>query len=113
MTFQIEVYVRKKKQIARQYVTPPVWDGYQHHACMSKQVTEYEEILLDADKQALRIVDQLATEVGVPFKVYDVATFAGKLRAKSKGITRTPALILNGEKIEPISSDLLKSKLHV
>jgi hypothetical protein len=113
MTVQIEFYVRKRKQIVRQYVTPPVWDGYQHHACMSKQVTEYEDVLPDADKQALKIVDQLATEGGLSFKVYDVATFAGKLRAKSRGVTKTPAVILNGEKIEDISIELLKSKLRI
>ena len=113
MTNQIEVYVRKKKQIVRQYVTPPVSDGYQHHACMSKQVTEYEEVLPDADNQALRIVDQLATEVGLHFKVYDVATLVGKLRAKSRGITKTPTVILNGEKIENISVEFLKSKIHI
>lgn len=113
LTVWIEVYVRKRKQIVRQYVTPPVWDGYQHHACMSKQVTEYEDVLLDADKEALRIVDQLATEAGLSFKVYDVATFSGKLRARSKGIVKTPALILNGEKIEAISGELLRSKMHV
>ena len=113
MTVQIEVYVRKKRQIVRQYVTPPVSDGYQHHACMSKQVTEFEEVLPDADNQALKIVDQLATEFAVPFKVYNVATFAGKPRAKSKGITKTPTVILNGEKIENISFELLKSKIHI
>jgi hypothetical protein len=113
VTVQIEVYVRKRKQIVRQYVTPPVWDGYQHHACMSKQVTEYEDVLLDPDKEALRIVDQLATEAGLSFKVYDVATFSGKVRAKSKGIAKTPALILNGEKIEAISSEFLRTKIHV
>ena len=113
MTNQIEVYVRKRRQIARQYVTPPVWDGYQHHACMSKQVTEFEEVLPDADTQALRIVDQLATEFAVSFKVYNVATFAGKLRAKAGGIARTPTVILNGEKIEDISLELLKSKLRL
>lgn len=105
--------MRKKRQIVRQYVTPPVWDGVQHHACMSKEVTEHEEVLPDADSQALRIVGQMATEIGVPFKVYDVSTFAGKLKAKSRGITKTPAVILNGEKIEDISVDLLKSRLHI
>jgi hypothetical protein len=113
MINQIEIYVRKRRQIVRQYVTPPVWDGYQHHACMSKQVTEYEEALPDAETQALRIVDQLATEFAVPFKIYNVATFAGKLRAKSRGITKTPTVILNGEKIEKISFEFLKSKMHI
>ena len=113
MTNQIEVYVRKRKQIVRQYVTPPVYDGIQHHACMSKQVTEYEEVLPEADNEALKIVDQLATEFGVPFKVYNVATFAGRLRARSRGITKTPAIILNGEKIENISVDVLKDKIRI
>ena len=113
MTFQIEVYVRKERQILRQYVTPPVSDGFQHHACMSKQVTEFEEVLPDADTQALKIVDQLATEFVLSFKIYNVATFVGKLRAKLKGITKTPTVILNGVKIEDISLDVLKSKIHV
>jgi hypothetical protein len=112
MANQIEVYVRKRKQIVRQYVTPPVFDGYQHHGCMSKEVTEFEEALPDADAEALRIVDQLATELGVSFKTYNVAAFVGKLRARLNGITRTPAVILNGEKIEDVSIQLLKSKLH-
>ena len=112
MTNQIEVYVRKRKQIVRQYVTPPVSDGYQHHACMSKEVTEYEAVLPDADAQALRIMDQLATELGVSFKIYDVAAFGGQLRAKLRGITKTPTVIMNREKIEDINIELLKSKLH-
>ena len=112
MVNQIEIYVKKKRQIVRQYVTPPVWDGYQHHACMSKQVTEHEEVLPDADTQALRTVDQLAAEFAVSFKIYNVASFAGKLRAKSRGITKTPTLILNGEKIENISVEFLKTKMH-
>jgi hypothetical protein len=113
MTVQIEVYVRKKRQIVRQYVSPPVSDGYQHHGCMSKQVTEFEEVLPDADNQALRIVDQLATEFAVPFKVYNVSTFSGKLRAKSEGIKKTPTVILNGEKIENISVEVLRNKMHI
>ena len=113
MTNQIEVYVRKRRQIVRQYVTPPVWDGYQHHACMSKEVTEQEEVLPDAENQALRIVDQLATEFAVAFKVYDVTTVAGKLRARSRGITKTPTLVVNGDKIENIGIEFLKSKLHI
>jgi hypothetical protein len=112
MTDQIEVYVRKRKQIVRQYVTPPVYDGYQHHACMSKEVTEYEEVLPDADAQALRIMDQLATEVGISFKIYNVSASVGKMRAKLRGITKTPTVIMNGEKIEDINIELLKSKLH-
>jgi len=113
MSDLIEVYVRKKKQILRQYISPPVWDGYQHHACMSKQVTEYEDVFTEADHQALRIVDQLATEFAVAFKVYDVATVAGKLRARSRGITKTPTLVVNGEKIENIGIEFLKSKLQI
>lgn len=113
VTNQIEIYVRKRRQIVRQYVTPPVWDGYQHHACMSKQVTEHEEVLPDADNDALRIVDQLTTEFGVSFKVYNVATLTGKLRARLKGITKTPTVFLNGEKIEDINVEFLRSKLHI
>ena len=112
MVNKIEVYVRKKKQIIRQYVTPPVWDGYQHHACMSKEVTELKEVLSDPDAQALKAIERLAAETGVSFRVYDVAAFVGKLRAKSRGITETPLVIMNGERITDIRIELLRSKLH-
>jgi len=112
MSNQVEVYVRKKRQIVRQYVTPPVWDGIQHHACMSKQVTEYEDVLSSEDKKALETVDQLATQEILSFKVYNVASSTGKIRAALRGITKTPTVIVNGEKIENLTIELLRNKLH-
>ena len=107
----IEVYVRTKKQILRQYTTPPVWDGYQHHACMSKEVTEYEKTLPETDSYMLEIVKQLAKENGVEVKIYDVSTFIGKLRAMRHGINKTPAVVIGKEKIENINVEVLRSKL--
>lgn len=112
MVDHIEVYVEKRKQIVRQYVTPPMFDGYQHHACMSKEVTDHEEVLPEADAEALKTVEQLAAEVGISFKTYNVSDSVGKLRAKLNGVTKTPTVIVNGEKIEKVSIELLKSKLH-
>jgi tRNA G26 N,N-dimethylase Trm1 len=108
----IEVYVKKKKQVTRQYVTPPVWDGYQHHACMSKEVTEREDVLPEADRQMLKIVEQLADESDAHVRIYDVSTLVGRLRAAQRGVRKTPVVIIGKERIEDINIDVLKSKLQ-
>lgn len=107
----IEVYVTTKKQVLRQYTTPPVWDGYQHHACMSKEVTEYEKVLPEVDRNMLEIVKQLAEESDAEVKIYDVSTFTGKLRAMWRGVNKTPVIVIDKEKIEDINVEVLRSKL--
>ena len=108
---QIEVFVKKKKSVSRQYVTPPVSDGYVHHGCMSKQVTEYDEVLPEADKIVLEIANQFASERDMQVKVYDVSTFTGKFKALSKGIKKTPTLIIGKEKIDDITPESIRGKL--
>ena len=109
---QIEVFVKKKKSVSRQYVTPPVSDGYVHHGCMSKQVTEYDEALPEADKIVLEIANQFASERDIQVKVHDVSTFTGKLRAMLKRVRKTPTVIIGNEKIDDVTPELLRNKLE-
>jgi len=109
---QIEVFVKKKKSVSRQYVTPPVSDGYVHHGCMSKQVTEYDEALPEADKTVLEIANQFASERDIQVRVYDVSTFAGRLKAMLKRVRKTPTVIIGKEKIDDVTPELLRTELQ-
>ena len=109
---QIEVFVKKKKSIRRQYVTPPVSDGYVHHGCMSKQVTEYDETLPEADKTVLEIANQFASERDIQVRVHDVSTFTGKLKAMLKRVRKTPTVMIGKEKIDDATPELLRSELQ-
>ena len=109
---QIQVYVKKEKNITGQYNTGPVSDGITDHWCLARTITEYETMMLEADRLALNVVNQFASERDVQVKVYDVSTFKGKLMARLRGINKTPVIIVGNEKIEDASSELLKRKLE-
>jgi hypothetical protein len=75
-------------------------------------VTECEDVLPEADRQMLEIVEQLADESDAHLRIYDVSTLVGRLRAAQRGVRKTPVVIIGKERIEDINIDVLKSKLQ-
>jgi len=56
--------------------------------------------LPDEEKEALKIVDEIAKEKGFEVKVHDLSTFMGKIKARIRGISRTPTVLIENNKIE-------------
>jgi hypothetical protein len=112
MIDKIEVYIKNEKVIVGQRVTEPISDGVMKHMCFSKKILDTEKVMPEAEKLALDVVNEFASEKGLNVAVYDVSTFKGKLKARLKGIKTTPTIIIGKVKIEgEHTSELLKSKL--
>lgn len=99
MIRKIEVYI-KNEEVATgaAYIGRPIAD----HWCTFKETLKTEKVILEADKRALEIVNEIVKEKGLKVKVCNVSSFRGKLKAKSKGITKTPCIIVGEKKIEGI-----------
>jgi hypothetical protein len=113
MTDKIEVYVKTEKKLVGQYTSAPISDGVMTHSCLSKKMLEYEKALPEADKRALELVKEFAEKRGLVVDVFDVSTLKGKLKAGTKGISKTPAIAVGQERIEATSNiDQLKERLE-
>lgn len=113
MVNKIEAYVRRKRTIVRQYTTPPISDGVINHYCLSKQVTEYENSLPEADLHMLEVLGEFCKGKNIKVEIYDVSTLKGRLKASLRGITETPAAIIGQHRIEgELTSELLRSKFE-
>lgn len=112
MVNKVEVFIRKKKTLVGQYTTPPVSDGVIDHYCLSKQVSEYEKSLPEADQNALEVVREFAGGRGLQVEVHDVSTLKGKLKAGLRGVAKTPTVIIGQDRIEgELTQELLESKM--
>jgi hypothetical protein len=113
MPHRIEVYVKTEKKLTGQYMSGPISDGVMTHSCLSKKMLKYERTLPEADKQALEFVNEFADRKGLLVEVFDVSTLKGRLKAATRGISRTPTITVGQEQIE-VKSDLeqLKEKLE-
>ncbi|MGD0496510.1 MAG: hypothetical protein ABSB28_10835 [Candidatus Bathyarchaeia archaeon] len=72
-------------------------------------------LLSEEDSTALERVLQILKENQESVRVYDVSRMADKLRALKRGIRKTPAVIINGEKyegLEAISKALSTKQSH-
>lgn len=54
------------------------------------------------DKEALSIVNEIATKGGWEVKTHDLSTSQGKIKARVKGVHRTPTIFIDCYKIEGI-----------
>jgi len=63
-------------------------------------------ILPQEDLTALEQVSQMAKKTNEKITVYDVSRMTDKLRAIKRGIRKTPAAIINGEKYEGLEEIL-------
>ena len=99
MIGKIEVYV-KNEEVATgdAYIGKPMGD----HWCTFKETLKTEKVMPEADRLALEVVNEIARERGLEVEVCDVSCFKGKLKAKSKGITQTPTIVIGEKRIEGI-----------
>jgi len=107
---EIEVYIRKKEVITGEAVIGrPVAD----HWCTAKDTLKTEKIISEADRLALEVVNEVAKGKNLRVKVYDISGFKERLKAMSKGIKKTPTIIIGKDRIEgELTSELLRSKLE-
>lgn len=113
MIDKIEVYVRKEKAIVGQYTSEPIFDGVIKHDCLSKKVMEYGTAMPEADREALRIVNEFAEKKGLRVEVHDVSRLRERLKAARKGIGKTPVILVGKNRIVGESApELLESKLR-
>jgi glutaredoxin len=97
MVSKIEVYIRNEEVVTGDaYIGRPVLDHY----CTFRETLKTEKVISEADKRTLEIVKEIAKERGLKFEVCNVSSFKGKVKAKSKGITQTPTIVVGEKKIE-------------
>jgi hypothetical protein len=112
MADKIEVYVKSEKKLVGEYSSGPISDGVMTHTCLSKKMLEYEKALPEADKKALEFINDFAERKGLLVEVTDVSTFKGKLKASSKGVKKTPTIVVGQERIEESDLKLLRDRLE-
>ncbi|MEM2292068.1 MAG: hypothetical protein QXX41_02225 [Nitrososphaerota archaeon] len=101
MLDKIEVFVKTEEVVVGQTVIGrPVADGAQVHWCTVKDTLKTEKFMPEADRAALEIANEVAREKGVKVEVIDVSTFMCRLKAKRAGVTKTPAIVMGGNKID-------------
>jgi len=58
--------------------------------------------LLENDNRAFEIVHEIAKERNWKVQVCDVSSFTGKLKARLKGISQTPVVVIDDRRIEGV-----------
>jgi len=108
----IEVYVKNMTAVVgTEQAFYTVCPG---HECTRTPATfaKTEKVLPEADKSALSLSLALAEENKFNVKVHNLSTWRGKLRARLKGVEKTPTIIIGNHRIEDaITKDRLLSML--
>ena len=100
MVRTIEVYIMNKEVITRTALEGrPLAAAGEVHYCSVKEISKSEQVISEDDKAALKLVEELAAEKNLRFRVIDVASLKGKLRARVKGVKVTPTIILGNNRI--------------
>ena len=69
------------------------------HDCSMKEISKTEKAISEEDKAALKLVKELAAEKNLRFRIIDVASLKGKLRARLKGVKATPTIIVGHNRL--------------
>jgi len=114
MVLKIEVYIKGEEVVVgSEMIGQPVSDGVTTHYCTINQALKREELMPEADRLALEIVNKFASEKGLKVEVCDISTFKGKMKARLKNVRVTPTILIGERRIE--SEDelrQLRSKLE-
>ncbi len=96
MARTIEVYI-----VTKEVTTQKSLEGrpIQGHYCTVKEISKTEKVISEEDKAALKFVEELAAEKNLRFRIIDVASLKGKLRARLKGVKATPTIILGNNRV--------------
>jgi glutaredoxin len=100
MVRTIEVYIMNKEVITRTVLEGrPLAAAGEVHYCSVKEISKTEKVISEEDKAALKLVEELAAEKNLRFRVIDVASLKGKLRARLKGIKSTPTIVVGNKQL--------------
>jgi len=96
MAKTIQVYIMNKEVI-----TSTSLEGrpIQGHYCTVKEISKTEKVISEEDAAALKLVKELATEKNLKFRIIDVASPEGRLRARLKGVKATPTIIVGSNRL--------------
>jgi hypothetical protein len=97
-TFQ--VYIMNKEVVTRTSLEGKLTDGGGGvtHYC-TREISKTEKVISEEDKAALKLVKELAAEKNLNFRIIDVASLRGKLRARLKGVKATPTIIVGNDRL--------------
>ena len=110
MTDKIEVYIKREEVATGEAVGGKVIG---EHGCTVIRGVKTEKMMPEADRETLDIVNQFANDKGLSVEVCNLGTFAGRLKARRKGITKTPTIVIGNSRIEgEYPSEVLRSKLE-
>ncbi|MEM2912281.1 MAG: hypothetical protein QW146_07240 [Candidatus Bathyarchaeia archaeon] len=95
----IEVYIKTEKRIQ----PPPggSYADYDAHPCLQKY--NVRRLIVPEQERALKILEKAAEQKNIKLKIYDVATFFGKVKAFVKGVKTTPCTVVGAQRIEGIA----------
>ena len=100
MVRTIEVYIMNKEVITRTGLEGrPLVAAGEVHYCSVKEISKTEKVISEEDEAALKLVEELAAEKNLRFRVIDVAGLKGKLRARLKGVKATPTIIVGNNRL--------------
>lgn len=110
MTDKIEVYIRREEVATGEAVGGKVVG---EHGCTVIRGVKTEKMMQEADRETFEIVNQFANDKELSVEVCNLGTVAGRLKARRKGITKTPTVIIGSCRIEgEHPSEVLRSKLE-
>lgn len=102
----IEVFVRSFSmyvdvELYREMSQHPFCAPHVHEELMKQALSRFKgRILPQEDLTVLEHAFGTTNKTNEPIKVYDISSITGKLSAMKRGIRKTPAAIINGEKFE-------------
>ena len=77
----------------------PLTAGGEVHYCSVKEISKTEKVVSEEDKAVLKLIKELAAEKNFRFRVIDVASLNGKLRARLRGVKATPTIIVGNGRL--------------
>jgi glutaredoxin len=100
MAKTIEVYITNKEVItATSLEGRPLAAAGEVHYCSMKEISKTEKVISEEDVAALKLVKELAAEQNLKFRIIDVASSKGKLKARLKGVRTTPTIIVGNKRL--------------
>jgi len=104
MAKTVQVYIMNKEvkthaSLDGRTVAAAVFAHSRTHDCSMKEISKTEKVISEEDKAALKLVEELAAKKNFKFRVIDVASLKGKLRAKLRGVKVTPTIIVDNYRL--------------
>ena len=100
MAKTIEVYIKNKEVITSTSLEGrPLAAGGEVHYCSVKEISKTEKVISEEDEAALKLVKEFAGENNLKFRIIDVSSSKGKLKAKLKGVITTPTIIVRNKRL--------------